>query len=272
MKRLIVLTLILITFGTYHTEEAFSEGRAVYHNDINVDPLPDNSRHYTVNIKFTVIDSVKVSTTIAAESLGKKHKSYNLSKNEWSYNPDKNILILTRDIDNRDYIVRVTGKYLTPMRIIPAEKIDHNTIRFVVDGRIGVYGKDYIYDSIKNEIELTACTTGDEKYIVEYQYSKGAASIGSINIDDLNRSLLKYLNWPLDGNTVSIDSDGLSFSPRENRFKSVWMVQLIPAGDGYNGMSILKGFHWDLKKNILTLDAAVDTKKFSVFMLGEVEE
>ena len=272
MKHLIVLILILVTIGIYPAEKVFSEDRVIYHDDINVDPLPDNPRLYSVNIKFTVIDSVTVSTTLVAESLGKKHERYSLSKNEWSYNPDKNILSVSRDINNTDYIVRVTGKYLTPMRIIPAEKISQNQIRFVINGRIGIYGKDYSYDSIKNEIELTACTTGDEKYIIEYQYSKGGASIGSINIDDLNHPLLKYLDWPVDGNTVSLDSAGLTFSPREYRYKSVWLIQLIPAGDGYNGRSILTGFRWDIKQNKLTLDVPVDTRKFSVFMLGEVEE
>jgi len=272
MKRLIVLILVLITMGIYHAKNVFSEERAVYHDDINVDPIPDNPRHYLVNIKFTVIESVKVSTTIVAESLGVKRNCYSIPKNEWSYNRDTNILSVGRDIDSNDHIVRVTGKYLTPLRIIPVEKIDYNSIRFVVDGRIGVYGKDYRYDSIKNEIELLACSTGDEKYILQYQYSKGGASIGSINMDDLNRQLLKYLDWPLEGNTVSLDSDGLIFSPRELKYKSVWLVQLIPSGDGYNGKSILSGFHWDIKNNKLTMDLPVDTKKYSVLILGEVEE
>lgn len=272
MKRSIVLILIMIAVGIYAEGKVFSEERSVYHDDINAEPLPDNPRHYSVNIKFIKIESVKVSTTIVAESLGKKHESYNIPEEEWSYSPDKNLLSIRRDIDNKDYIVRVTGKYLTPLRIIPAEKIDQKQIRFVVNGRIGVPGKDYRYDSVKNEIELMACTTGDEKYIVEYQYSNGAASIGSINVDDLNRPLLKYLNWPIEGNTVSLDSEGFSFSPRETKYKSVWMVQLIPTGDGYNGRSILSDFNWDKKNNKLTLVDPVDTEKFSVLILGEMQE
>lgn len=272
MRRIILIFLIVMFTGIYISENAFSEDRAVYRNDINAEPLPDKPGHYSVNIKFTKIDSVKVSTTIAAESLGVKHESYVLPEDEWSYDSDKNILSVGRDIDNRDYIIRVTGKYLTPLRIIPAEKIDHKKIRFVVNGGIGAYGKDYRYDSVKNEIELMACRTGDEKYIVEYQYSNGAASIGSINVDDLNRQLLKYLDWPLEGNTVSLDSEGFIFSPREIKYRSVWMVQLIPSGNGYNGMSILKDFNWDRKNNKLTLVDPVDTKRFTVMILGEVEE
>jgi hypothetical protein len=272
MKRLFLTILVSVTMGIFLSGNVLSEQRALNSNDINAEPLPDNPRNYSVNIKFSKIDSVKVSTTIVAESLGKKRDSYVLPGKEWSYNFDKNILTIGRDIDNKDYIVRVTGKYITPLRIIPAEKIDYKKIRFVVNGRIGVYGKDYRYDSVKNEIELLSCTTGDEKYIVEYQYSNGAASIGSINVDDLNRKLLKYLDWPLEGNTVLTDTEGFCFSPLETKYKSVWMVQLIPAGDGYNGMSILKDFNWDRKNNKLTLIDPVDTKRFSVLILGEAEE
>ena len=272
MKRLIVLIMILAVVGVYPAGTVFSEEKAVYHDDINVDPIPDKPRNYSVNIKFNIIESVKVSTTLVAESLGKKHKSYNLQKNEWKYNPHTNILSVTRDIDNTDYIVRVTGKYLTPLRIIPVEKIDYNQIRLVIDGRIGVYGKDFRYDSDKDEIELMACKTGDEKYILEYKHLNGAASIGSVNIDGLNRSLLKYLEWPIEGNAVSLDHKGLVFLPNEFKYKSVWLVQLIPTGDGYNGISILSGFHWDSKQNRLTMDVPVDTEKYGVLILGEIEE
>lgn len=271
MKRLAVLMLIIISAAIYSAEDVFSAEGKNYPDDINVEPLQDNPRHYSVNIKFSVIDSVKVSTTIAAESLGRKRESYNLAKGLWSYDPDKNILAVTADIDNRDFIVRVTGRYITPLRIIPADKIDRKTIRFVVEGRIGVYGKDYKYDNVKNEIELTACRKGDEKYVVEYRYNRGASSIGSIRIDDLNRSLLKYLGWPIEGNTVSLDSKGVSFSPRVYKYKSVWMVQLIPSGDGYNGKSMLSGFFWDKENYRLTLDEPVDTGKYSVYILGEFE-
>ena len=139
----------------------------------------------------------------------------------------------------------------------------------MIDGHIGVQGKDFLYDNVKNEIELVNCKTGSENYILQYRNSKGCASIGSMNSSSLTRSLLQYLEWPTEGNTVPLDRDGLRFSPRDTTFKSVWLVQFIPTGDGYTGKDSLSGFHWDSVKNELTLDEPVDTEKFSVMILGE---
>lgn len=271
MKRLFVLIFIIIAVAGFSTERDIAENKNIPFDDINSEPVPGKPREYTVNIKFTKIETVTVGTTLAAESLGIKRHRYNLSNSEWKYDPNTNVLRLNKDIDTSNYIVRVKGKYLTPVRVIPAEKIDPEQIRFVVDGRIGIPGKDFVYDSAANEIELLSCTTGKEKYIVQYAYPSGGASIGSMSVSDLSLPLLKYLDWPVKGNTVKLDQDGFYFSPSEGHFRSVWLVQLIPTGEGYNGLDITSGFTWDIKKNELKLESPVDSVKFSVFILGETE-
>ncbi|PKL16327.1 MAG: hypothetical protein CVV49_16780 [Spirochaetae bacterium HGW-Spirochaetae-5] len=270
MKKLL---LILFIFSIYsHSSAGEIDGISrITRDDINVEPIEGMPRHYSVNIKFASIETVTVSTTIVSESLGREKKRFELTKNEWSYNPEKNVLITEKDIDDGNFIVRVSGKYITPLRIIPVEKPDPEKIRFVIDSRIGIYGKDYFYDNVKNEIELTACKTGQEKYIIEYAHSGGSASIGSMSMSDLNRTLLKYLDWPVSGNAVKIDREGYYFSPLDDRYRSVWLVQLIPAEDGYNGIDLRSGFKWDSAENELKFDAPVDTDKFSVLILGETE-
>lgn len=269
MKRINYLVLAIIFMSSLPFRIAYSSDAVIPSDDINVEPIPGDTHHYSVNIKFDTIESVTVSTTIVAESLGIKHESYDLQKNEWDYDPVGNILHAGREIDNTNYIVRVTGRYRTPLCIITNEKIDPAKIRLVIDGRIGIPGKDYHYDSIKNEIELITCKTGKENYILQYHYSQGSASIGSMNSSGFTRSLLKYLEWPTEGNAVQLDQKGLRFSPRETVYKSVWLVQLLPAGDGYTGRDILSGFHWDSIKNELTFNEPVDTEKYSVMILGE---
>lgn len=238
-------------------------------DDINAEPLSGSPHFYSVNIKFVSIDDVIVTTNIAAESLGVAHDSFTLSKTEWSYDSIKNTLFVKRDIDDTNYLVRIKGRYRTPLVIIPIDKIDPAQIRLVIDGKTGIKGTDYIYNAKKNEIELPSCRTGKEKYILQYNHSGGSASISSMSTSGLTRSLLQYMGWPTEGNTTSLDQHGLLFSPRSTRYKSVWLVQLIPSHDGYGGKDILKKFHWDNKNNILTLDEPVDTEKFSVMIFGE---
>jgi len=269
MKRFYYTVLVIVSLFAFPSRIAISSEKMISSDDINVEPILNEPRKYSVNIKFNTIDSVMVSTTIVAESLGIKHERFYLQNSEWNYDSGKNILYLQRDIDTANYIVRVSGRYRTPLCIITNEKIDPAKIRLVIDGHIGVPGKDFRYDAVKNEIELVTCKTGSENYILQYQYSQGAASIGSMNTSGLTLSLLKYLGWPTEGNTITIERNGLRFSPRDTVYKSVWMVQLIPVRDGYTGKDILSGFRWDSIKNELTLDEPVDTEKFSVMILGE---
>jgi len=269
MKRNFYWALVIMSLYFFPFNDAISSDKVIPSNDINAEPVPGQKGHYLVNIKFDIIESVTVSTTIVAESLGIKHENCGLQKNEWDYDSGKNILHTSREIDNTNYIVRVNGRYRLPLCIIVNEKIDSENIRLVIDGRIGIPGKDFCYDSVKNEIELISCKTGSENYILQYRYSKGCASIGSMNSSGMTRSLLEYLEWPVEGNTVQLDQKGLCFSPRDTGYKSVWMVQFIPTGYGYTGKDNLSGFHWDNIKNKLTLDEPVDTEKFSVMILGE---
>ncbi len=271
MKRVIIILFLVITSAGYSAGKNITENKTIPIDDLNAEPVPGSPREYSVNIKFTKIEYVTAGTTVAAESLGVKHDRYTLPENEWSYNSITNRLTVKRDIDNSNYILRVKGKYLTPMCIIPAEKIDPGQIRFAVNGRIGINGKDYRYNSIKNEIELPSCTTGQEKFIIQYMYSSGSASIGSMSMADFTRPLLEYFGWPVSGNTVKADDKGFYFSPSDNQYKSVWLVQLIPTGNGYTGQDIRSGFKWDVEKNKLKLGAPVDTNKYSVLILGEIE-
>ncbi len=250
---------------------SFSSGRDIKEDNINVEPIQGKPHHYSVNIKFSKIDKVLIGTTINAESLGQKKHSYVLSPNEWSYDYNNNLLIINKDVDQSIYIVRVIGKYQTPICIIPNEVIDPSSIRFVVNGKIGIQEKDFKYDKVNNNIELMACKTGQEKYIIQFRHADGSASIGSASITDLTLPLLKYLDFPIEGNSVSRDNTGLKFSPKSFSYRSVWMVQLIPVKDGYPGHDLLSGFKWDAKNNELTLDTPVDTEKFNLMIYGEID-
>jgi len=271
MKRLFIIIFLIMTTAGYSAEKNISENRTLPLDDLNAEPVPGKPGKYSVNIKFTKIEYVTVGTTLPAESIGVNHDQYTLPENEWNYDINTNTLTVKKDIDNLNYIVRVKGKYLTPMCITPAEKIDPEKIRVVVNGRIGIKEKDYRYNIIKNEIELTTCTTGQEKFIVQYAYPDGAASIGSMSMSDFTRPLLEYLDWPVSGNAVKIDHEGYIFSPLDDRYRSVWLIQLIPVKDGYNGIDLRSGFKWDAKENELKFDTPVDTEKFSVLILGETE-
>lgn len=263
---LAVLSMIFIL-----TETVFSSAREIKEDNVNVEPIEGKPQHYSVNIKFSRIDKVLVRTTINAESSGLKKHSFILPQKEWHYSYENNRLVVYRAIDDTKYIIRVIGKYQTPICIIPNEPIDSSHIRLVVDGSIGIPDKDYRYDKDKNTIELTACKTGKEKYIIAYDYTKGCASIGSASTSDLTLPLLKHLNFPIEGNSVSLDNTGLRFAPKDLRFKSVWMVQLIPASEGYTGQDLRSGFTWDSDKNELTLDKPVDIEKFTLMIYGEIK-
>lgn len=271
MIRKLSIVLVTLSILFFQVTTVFSSDREIKEDNINVEPIEGKPQHYSVNIKFSRIDKVLVRTTITAESSGQKKESFILPKNEWNYSYDYNRLVVTRAIDDFKYIIRVIGKYQTPICIIPNEPIDSSHIRLVVDGKIGIPDKDYRYNKDKNMIELMACKTGKEKYIIAYDYTKGCASIGSASTSDLTLPLLKYLNFPIEGNSVALDKTGLKFTTKDFYFKSVWMVQLIPTDDGYTGQDLHSGFQWDPIKRELTLDKPVDTEKFTLMIYGEID-
>jgi hypothetical protein len=49
----------------------------------------------------------------------------------------------------------------------------------VIEGRIGLSGKDYRYNEATGEIELDSCQSGDERYILAWRHGEGGTSIGS---------------------------------------------------------------------------------------------
>ena len=271
MKRIHSSTFLFLSVICFLISPLLSSGREIKEDNINVEPIEGSPNHYSVNIKFSRIDKVLIRTTLIAESSGQKKESYTLPEKEWHYNQDKNLLVVSRAVDNSKYIIRVAGRYETPISIIPDKKIDPSSIRLVVNGRIGIHNKDYRYNRKKNIIELTACQTGKEKYIVVYNYTGGGASIGSAGMSDLTLPLLKHINFPVEGNSLPSDQTGLRFSPVDVSFRHVWMVQLIPAGDGYTGEDLLSGFKWDQVKKELILDNPVDIKKYTLMIYGEVD-
>jgi len=271
MKRITCIVLLSSAVMFSHNRNIFPYELNIKDDNINAEPIHDKPHQYSVNIKFSRIKKVLVSTNIAVEASGQKREVYTLLKKEWNYDYDRNILVINRDIDDSKYIVRVTGKYRTPVLIIPSTEINSSSIRFVVNGKIGIKGKDYRYDETHNVIELPACKTGKEKFIINYDYTGGSSSIGSAGMAELTLPLLRYLNFPIKGNAVLMDNKGLKFSPGDIHYKSVWLVQLIPVKDGYTGRDIITGFHWNQGRNELTLDTPVDTQRFSIMIYGEAE-
>lgn len=265
MKHCIVLILASAIMIPLLSDSRLSASEKTAPDNINVEEIPGTTGKYLVNIKFTEIDAVSV---YAFPKTAQKQKALTLQAGAWSYDKDSDILTVNEKIDaNR--IIRVSGKYQTPLCIIAHGITDPAEIRMVVEGHIGVEGKDYLYDAASHRITLSNCTTGKESYILQYPRGGGASSIGSISPASLDRKQLQHMRWPLEGNTDPIGSDGRRFSLRDGHFSSVLFVQLIPAEDGYTGHDLQTGFLWDGMKGVLTLDSPVDLKKYSVFICGE---
>ena len=96
MKRIFYLALVIIPLCVFPFKTAISSDD-VSVDDINVEPIPDEPGYYSVNIKFNTIESVTVSTTIIAESLGIKHENFNLQKSEWSYDSSKEYALCRKE-------------------------------------------------------------------------------------------------------------------------------------------------------------------------------
>ncbi|MBN2038874.1 MAG: hypothetical protein JW864_02465 [Spirochaetes bacterium] len=269
MKKIIIFLMVFTSINISYSGNIFSLENHNLLDDINAEPFLNKPHYYIIGIKFSTIESVKIHTNIIAESRSEKKEDIILPDDIWTYNSEKNLLIINRDVDESKYIVRVFGKYQLPLCIVPFEKIIPEKIRLVVEDRIGIEGKDYIYNELKNEIQLCSCKTGKEKYFLNYDYNNGGGCISSTSISTFTRSLLIHLNCPYDGNSAPLDNEGISFSPHSSQYKNVWLVQLLPKKDGYTGKEMRGGFHWDASRNKLLFDIPVDTRKFSVLIYGE---
>ena len=233
---------------------------------INAEPVAGKPHLYTVSIRFSEISEVDIRPMIHTLPANAKSEKTVLPSREWRYDAKKNLLEIDRDVDSAKQMVSVSGKYALPLRIVPAAKTEPSSIRLIVEGRIGKEETDYRYDRKTNEIELTACKTGEECYLVQFGQKDGCASVGSMT--GLKREHRRHLSWPLDGNTKPLDASGKRFALTDETVKNVWLVQLLPAKDGFEGKDLLKGFRWDEKKKELTLDEKPGPE-FSVFAIGE---
>jgi hypothetical protein len=242
---------------------------SVNSQNLNAEPLEGSPGYYTLAVKFKSVEKVSISTMLPAESLGKKHETIVLPRNDWSYDEKTGLIELKRKIDNSVYIVRAEGKFEIPLRVKVSAGEKASNIRFVYNGKIGKSGADFSYDEKMNEIKLFPCVTGDEKYMLQYSTSKGACSIGSMSSSDMTREIRAYFEWPLDGNSRAIDASCRKFSPVNASFSGVWLVHLLPRRDGYFGKDIIKGFTWDETANILILPETVDLDKYDVYIFGE---
>jgi len=235
---------------------------------LNLEPVTGKPRSYHCAIRFKTVDKVYLRTQLSSESAGHARETIDLTKDEWKYDPSTGIFTINRNVDTSVYIPVADGKYETPLCIVLREKIDPRTIRYAIDGRIGVEGKDYAYRADKNEISLLSCVTGDENYMLQFKTREGASSVCQGNPSEVTRELRAYFEWPLEGNTVQKGNDGKHFALEEGKFKNVWLVEFIPLKNGYKGKSLQKGFKWDGSRNELVLPESVDTSKFAVYAFG----
>lgn len=262
LSSIALLSLILAIAGCGDT------GSKKNRQTLNLEPVAGSPHSFHCAIRFKTVDKVYLRTQISAESSGHARETINLTKNEWKYDPSTGVFSIKRDIDSSVYIPVADGKYETPLCIVLREKIDPRTIRFAIDGKIGKEGKDYAYNSDKNEIRLMSCVTGDENYLLQFKTREGASSVCQGNPSEVTRELRAYFEWPLEGNTVVKGTDGKHFALEEGQFKNVWLVEFIPVKNGYKGKSLQTGFTWDGKHNELVLPEPVDTSKFAVYVFG----
>ena len=242
---------------------------SVNSHNLNAEPVGGSHGFYALAVKFKSVEKVSISTMLPAESLGRKHETIILSRNEWFFDYKTGLIEIKRKIDDSVYIVRAEGKFETPLTVKVSGGDKASAIRFVYNGKIGKSGTDFSYDEKMNEIKLFPCVTGDEKYMLQYSTSKGACSIGSMSSSDMTREIRAYFEWPLDGNSRAIDGSCRKFSPVNAPFRGVWLVHLLPRSDGYFGKDIIKGFTWDETANILILPETVDLDKYDVYIFGE---
>jgi hypothetical protein len=264
----IIITVMLLSISLY--ADLKTAAAKAQPQNLNAEQIGNTGHAYFLAIRFSSIDSVSIYTSISARSLGYEKKKDVLSPDEWKYNSLNGVLTIERDVDNKTSIVRAEGKFQTPMCILLQNPTDPSKIRVAVDGKICVAGTDYCYDGNSREIRVPACPSGDEKYFLQFPSGDGAVSIGSMSAGDFTLKLRKYFELPLEGNVISSDGSGLRFTPSDAlRYKSVWMVQLIPLKDGYGGKDQYSGFSWNAEKNELFLEERVDLTKYSVYILGE---
>lgn len=232
---------------------------------INAEPVPGKPHRYSLSIRFDAVDTVELIPLLAAAEAGSKRERISVPAPQWHFDRERNLITLDRDVDPSTHMVSASGRYALPLCITPAAPTDPASIRLVVSGRIGKEGADYRYDRTRNEIVLTSCRTGNESYIVQFSQGEGSASVGSAA--NLTREHRRHLSWPLDGNTKRLDAEGKRFSPDGTRFKTVWLVELLPAQDGCEGKVLTEGFTWNSGRNELILDTPADSR-FTVFIHG----
>ena len=232
---------------------------------INAEPVPGQAHRYSLSIRFDAVDRVELIPLLSAAKAGAKRERISIPASQWHFDRTTNTITVDRDVDTAAHMVSASGRYALPLRIVPAAPTDPASIRLIVSGRIGKEGTDYRYDKIKEEIVLTSCVEGSESYIVQFKQGEGIASVGSIA--GLKREHRRHLSWPLDGNTTRLDASGKRFSPEEGTFRTVSMIELLPAKDGYDGKVLTEGFTWNSSKNELVLDEPVD-ERFSVFVIS----
>jgi hypothetical protein len=263
MKPILSVIIICLLSCALHPDDTVKK------QSINLEPVIGEGRLYSCAIVFRSVSRVYMTTHIPAASLGHPKEMIPLGKDEWRYDAASGQFEIQRDIDNSVYTLVAEGAYTTPIRIILNYMTDPSSVRFAIDGRIGKAGVDYRLTDEDTAVDLPGCVTGDENYMIQWRTTNGVSSVNNSNPSLLTRKLRAYFELPLDGNTVPVGSDGSLFSPRDGRYRSIWLVELIPLRDGYAGKNILTGFSWNAEKNELKLSEPVDLSRFSVYVFGE---
>jgi hypothetical protein len=147
---------------------------------------------------------------------------------EWRYDREHNQLIVSRPVDDGQYLLRLYGAYQLPLCVALSDQAKADSFRVIVDGRIAEAERDYRVDQANGYVNLLACATGNEKFMIQYRTKNGACSVGSLSLGELTRPLLQYIGFPLEGNTRCADSEGRIFTALDNDVHDVWMVQLVP--------------------------------------------
>lgn len=108
--------------------------------------VDEQEKLYRVPVVFETVELVDIVSTDKAN-----RTKTQVQPSKWIYDKENSILKLDEEVDSLKYVVVVQGEKTVPW-IIKHIKAKADTIKMIVNDRIGVSGDDFFYDSQQQAI------------------------------------------------------------------------------------------------------------------------
>ncbi|WP_285717987.1 hypothetical protein [Pelosinus sp. IPA-1] len=186
MKKFLLMALLMGAVVLLITGTAIASANEEFTRTV-CQKVEGQEKLYRVPIAFETVELVDIVSTDKTNRTKTR-----VQPDKWSYDKENSVLTLDQEVDNVKYVVVIQGEKAVPW-VLKHIKAKPDTIKMVVNDRIGISGVDFFYDPQQQKIVFSKELSHESTcYYLIWQNEDGSySSMVNTQLTDKMRELME---------------------------------------------------------------------------------